>query len=217
MFLLKKCMIKAGMVLFLMVLPLCFFAQNKAGLSASSASEMLMELRKGTLIVRIYMNKNKTDVLQKAIQEPGIGDEKKKSLQKMLKEHVNDREAYKKQVIESFKNNYNFSKILFIHDYDQKKFTSGEASGVFLNEQGIPDPKIQLETLFYLLCGRGNNDETFIIFDKNGASMPANFPDRYNRNIFQGLASLFIKDKMSDYIKKINQQLKDKYNEWIWE
>ncbi len=189
-------------------------AQNDAQLSISTAAEQLNKLHEGTLVVRIYMNKNKADLLQKTIQDPKTSEEKKKSLSQLLKDHLEDREQYKKNVIHAFKNSYRFSKVAFIHDYDQKKLANGRDAGIFLNDQGIVDPSISMETDFYLLCGRGNTDDSFIIYAPNGDNMPSHFPNKYNRNILEGLASLFIKDKMSNYIKKLDGLLLDRYNRW---
>ena len=180
----------------------------------STAADQLAGLHEGTLVVRIYMNKNKADILQKTIQDPATSEEKKKSLSILLKNHLEDREIYKRKVIRAFRKSYNFSKVVFIHDYDQKKLATGRDAGIFLNEQGVIDPSIRMESDFYLLCGRGNTDESFVIYTPTGDAMPAYFPNRYNRDILEGLASLFIKDKMSNYIKKLNTLLMDKYEEW---
>ncbi|HRG64703.1 MAG TPA: hypothetical protein PLV12_02805, partial [Saprospiraceae bacterium] len=85
-------------VLFLAFLmsPLAAFSQVTNDLAHSTAAEQLLQLRKGSLVVRIYMNKNKIDLLQKAIQDPASSAEKRESLSKTLKDHLEDREANKK-------------------------------------------------------------------------------------------------------------------------
>lgn len=188
--------------------------QSDYDLAISSAAEQLAGLHEGTLVVRIYMNKNKADLLQKTIQDPATSEEKRKSLSQLLKNHLEDRELYKKNVIKAFRSAYHFSKVVFIHDYDQKKLANGREAGIFLNDQGIVDPNIRLESDFYLLCGRGNTDETFVIYAPNGDNMPTHFPNKYNRNIFEGLASLFIKDKMANYVRKLDGLLIDRFEMW---
>ncbi|MBK7790770.1 MAG: hypothetical protein IPJ54_19910 [Saprospiraceae bacterium] len=194
--------------------PLAAFSQVTNDLAHSTAAEQLLQLRKGSLVVRIYMNKNKIDLLQKAIQDPTTSAEKREGLSKTLKDHLEDRETNKKMVIQAFKNNYNFSKVLFIHDYEQKNLKGPASPAIFLNEHGVVDPNIKMETDFYLLAGRGNNDESFVIYSAEGSAMPTHFPDRYNRNVFEGLVALFKKDKMGNYISKLNDALLAKYRAW---
>jgi hypothetical protein len=190
------------------------YTQSDFNLAISTAAEQLAGLQKGTLVVRIYMNKNKADLLQKTIQDPATSEQKRKSLSQLLKSHLEDRELYKKNVIKAFRSAYHFSRVVFIHDYDQKKLANGREAGIFLNDQGIVDPSIRLESDFYLLCGRGNNDDTFVIYAPNGDNMPTHFPNKYNRNIFEGLASLFIKDKMANYVRKLDSLLAERFDMW---
>lgn len=188
--------------------------QSDYDLAISTAAEQLADLQKGTLVVRIYMNKNKADLLQKTIQDPATSEDKRRSLSQLLKNHLEDRELYKKNVIKAFRNEYHFSKVVFIHDYDQKKLANGREAGIFLNDQGIVDPSIKMESDFYLLCGRGNTDDSFVIYAPNGDNMPSHFPNKYNRNILEGLASLFIKDKMANYVRKLDGLLADRSEMW---
>ncbi|HRD07081.1 MAG TPA: hypothetical protein PK037_05930 [Saprospiraceae bacterium] len=206
--------IKIFIVGILMTLISPFYAQSDYDLAISTAAEQLAGLHNGTLVVRIYMNKNKADLLQKTIQDPATSEEKRKSLSHLLKTHLEDRELYKKNVIKAFRNEYHFSKVVFIHDYDQKKLANGREAGIFLNDQGIVDPSIKMESDYYLLCGRGNNDDSFVIYAPNGDNMPTHFPNKYNRNIFEGLASLFIKDKMANYVRKLDGLLGNRYEMW---
>lgn len=199
---------------FLALSPFNLMAQIDQDLSKSTAAEQLMKLRKGSLVVRIYMNKNKIDILQKAIQDPGTTEEKRRALSQTLKDHLEDRETNKKMVIQAFKNHYTFSKVLFIHDYEQKNLNGIQTGAIFLNDQGVVDPGIRMETDFYLLAGRGNNDASFIIYAADGQSMPSHFPDRYNRNVFEGLVALFKKDKIGNYISNLNDNLFSRYRAW---
>ena len=214
MFKMPSSVIFAVFFLAFLMSPLAAFSQVTNDLAHSTAAEQLMQLRKGSLVVRIYMNKNKIDLLQKAIQDPATSAEKRESLSKTLKDHLEDREANKKKVIQAFKNHYTFSKVLFIHDYEQKNLKGLASSAIFLNEHGVVDPNIKMENDFYLLAGRGNNDESFVIYTAEGSAMPAHVPDRYNRNVFEGLVALLKKDKIGNYIDKLNEAMTAKYRSW---
>ena len=48
-----------------------------------------------------------------------------------------------------------------------------------------------MESDYYLLCGRGNNDDSFVIYAPNGDNMPTHFPNKYNCNILKDFASLY--------------------------
>ncbi|MBK8701969.1 MAG: hypothetical protein IPN29_21335 [Saprospiraceae bacterium] len=203
----RKILILSGMFLSFCTV----FGQSTAGATLSSADDALKKLKDGYLIVRIYMNKPKSDMLKKTINDPQTDAEEKKALSRMLSEHEEDRKKYKAKVIRSFNQHYNYSKLLFIHDYDQKNLKRGESRGIFLNSKGEPDASLMLDSSFYLLCGQGMNENAYVILNESGTAMPAGFPDRYNRNVFQGLFSLFKEDKLADYVIKFNDKLHKSY------
>ena len=175
----------------------------------STAETSIVALKNGAAIVRIYMNKPKSDLLNKTINNGQLEEKNRKSLEKTLADHEEDRKKYKKRVINAFRSKYTFTKLYFIHDYDQKRLKSGEKSGFFLNDNGEVDNNIVLDQANYFIFGRGNDDNTFIVFDKDGLALPKAFPDRYNRNVFQGMVSAFSnEDKLINYVSNLNKKHK---------
>jgi hypothetical protein len=177
----------------------------------TTAEELIANLKNGAAIVRLYMNKPKSDMLVKSINDDKSTESYKKAVQKMLDEHQSDRAAYVLHVIKAFKQNYTFSKVYFMYDYDQKKLKDGIKSGIFLNEIGVPDPSIVLTESHFLIFGRGNNDESIIISQLNGEEMPKEFPVTYKRTVFDVFSFVFSTDKLSNFVGKLNQKLKKFY------
>lgn len=187
------------------------FGQNPDE-TKSLSEEYIYGLKSGATVVRLYMNKPKMDVLAKAINNPALSEDKKKELQKQLDQHITERKAYINKTINAFDSIYDFSNVYFIFDYDQKRFQNGERKNIFVSEEGEISSRITMKENFYLLLGRGGNDETFIFYQPDGREMPTDFPDRYNANIFQGIIGLFKKDKLGNYIHRLNEKLHLYYN-----
>lgn len=187
------------------------FTCSVYGQQKTSALELIENLKNGAAIVRLYVNKPKVDMLQKSINDARTPEAEKMALEKILADHQLDRELYVKRVIKAFKENYNFSKVYFMNDYDQKKLKDGVRSGIFLDENGRLDSSIKLEEQHFLIFGRGNNDETIHISQLSGEPMPSEFPTSYKRSIFNFFSYVFSTDKLSDYVKKLNEKLKKFY------
>ncbi len=182
------------------------FSQQK-----TTAGDLITNLKNGAAIVRLYMNKPKIDILNKSINDGKTSLESKKTLQNMLDEHRADRNEYVHRVIKAFKENYTFSKVYFMYDYDHKKLKEGIKSGIFLNDQGIQDPSIVLLEDHFLIFARGNNDDSIIISQLNGEEMPKEFPVTYKRSIINLFSMVFSTDKLGDFVGKLNQKLKKFY------
>ena len=178
----------------------------------SLAEEYIYNLKNGATIVRLYMNKPKMDVLKKSINDPSLSKEKQVKLKKQLDDHVIERQDYVIKTIHAFDSIYDFSNVYYIYDYDQKRFTSGERSNIFVGIDGEIDNKRTMMEENYLFLGRGGNDESFVFFQPDGKPMPNSFPDRYSPNIIQGIVGIFYSDKLGRYIYKLNEKLHNYYN-----
>jgi hypothetical protein len=196
---------------FVLLLIVFSFTCSSYGQQKTSALDFIENLKNGAAIVRLYVNKPKMDMLQKSINDARTPESEKKALEKILADHQMDRELYVKHVIKAFKENYTFSKVYFMYDYDQKKLKDGVRSGIFLDANGKLDSSIELEEQHFLIFGRGNNDETILISQLNGEPLPSEFPTSYKRSIFNFFSYVFSTDKLSDYVKKLNDKLKKFY------
>lgn len=199
-------------ILFCIILSLTFnssvLCQKEANLT--SAEESIKLLKSGALLVRLYMNKPKSDLMESNIKNSGVDEVKRQKIKKLLEEHNEERHEYKLKTISSFQKNYDFSKVFFIHDYDYKKFLNGE-KGLLLSAEGAYDKSLSIDSIYYLAI-RGNSDDVVIISQKNGDAMPKGFPDKYNRNVLAGIFAIVDnKDNLSDYISKLNTKLKKYY------
>jgi hypothetical protein len=177
----------------------------------TTSIQKIEELKNGVALVRLYMNKPKVDMLQKTINDDKTDTNTKASLKRTLDAHIADRNNYKMKVIKAFTEKYNFSKVFFMYDYDQKKLKEGIKSGYFLDNNGEVDPSISIENKSFLIFGRGNNDETVVISQLSGEPLPKGFPVDYKPSILGIFNAVFPKDKLGNYISKLNKKLKNFY------
>lgn len=174
----------------------------------STAEDYILQLKNGAAVVRLYMNKSKTDLLTNSLNNPKLNNKERAEIQKALDRHLTEREAYKLRLIQYFDSLYNFSKVYFIADYDHERLMKGERKGFFINANGNVDESIVLNENYYLIFGRGDSDEKIIIKQPNGRPMPQGFPDSYNPNIYQAIKSIFNGiDRLGSDIKHINKKL----------
>jgi hypothetical protein len=190
------------LLLLLLVLPQFVYAQY-----TTSGEEEINKLKNGAVVVRLYMNKPKTDILTKSIKGAENAKEQKQ-LQKQLDDHLSDREKYKAKTIKAFKDNYTFSKIYYVYDYNIHKLKEGTKSGIFLNTSGEIDNTISMSEEDYLVFARGQNDDSVILQSNDGRQLPAAFPTQYNRGVGSIFSILFSpKDKLAESIVKIDKAL----------
>ncbi len=189
---------------------ICLFFFSISIIAQTTANDMIINLKKGAAVVRLYMNKPKIDMLKKTIDDKDTDIELRENLRKTLKDHLKDRESYKKNVISAFKRNYNFSKVYFMNDYDIGLLKSGEKKGYFLNDDGEIDGEIVLNEDFFLIFGKGRNDDEIEISQINGQEMPYAFPKTYNRSVIDIFSFIFSKNKLDNYVEKLNDKL-DRY------
>jgi hypothetical protein len=191
------------------------FIQTLWGQEDSSAKDIMNKYKNGAAIVRLYMNKPKTDLLHKSIASTDNPIERK-ALQKMLDEHLTSREKYKLKIIKAFIENYKFAKTYFIYDYNIVKLNEGIRSGIFLNDKGDIDNSITMSENNYLIFKRGNDDNKIELISPDNQALPSIIPTKYNRNIGSIFSQLFNpKDELSESIEKLNKahfKLHDKLN-----
>jgi hypothetical protein len=187
-------------------------AQNR-----SSSREIINNLKSGAAIVRIYMNKPKKDMLLKSINDPYIEANEKQKLQKMLADHEAQTNTYLQNTIKPFNSNFDFTKLYYMYDYNQRNLKNGTKNGIFLNKNGMIDSTIVLTESNFFLIGKGNNEDSFEILTQDGEKLPEDFPSKYNKTIFKSLLNIFNakarQDKIGDYVAHLNKNLWNFFNQ----
>jgi hypothetical protein len=170
----------------------------------TSAESAIVDLKEGAAIVRLYMNNPKLVKLREIKNRPGTSKEERNRMDIEIDKHIQDRRDYAKQVIQNFTEYYDFSQVYFMPDSLFREFLNGRRDGIFLNDNADLDPESHLEIEQFLIFGRGNRDEDFIVLRRDGTSMPSAFPDRANFNVVNGVTLLF-GNRMRKTIERLNK------------
>ncbi|MEL7021699.1 MAG: hypothetical protein AAGK47_08825, partial [Bacteroidota bacterium] len=84
---------------------------------------------------------------------------------KMLTATTEETQLVNKSIINSFKENYTFSDVLFLYDYDMSRVDAGERQGYFLRSDFTIDTTLSLPDTPFLIAQIGRIDvETSIVY-----------------------------------------------------
>lgn len=177
---------------FFVLIPLLFMACNnksKALLNSKNtviAQEEIRNLKEGTLVVRVPMQRNKQEQLQKLIDS----DKGSKAVQKRALNQLNT----VKEEVASFvsdidmlmKKSYRFSSYLLIPDYNYAELLDGKRSGIFMDHSGDLLSDSKLETDFIVLQLDSYFAEKNLIFvNSSNNPIPNPFP-KVKKNVGYG-------------------------------
>lgn len=178
----------------------------------TSSREIINDLKEGTLVVRLYMNKKKEEYLE------GLASSESESVRekaaKLLKDHQEDRMNYAQNVINEFQSYYSFSEVVFLPDYHMKDFMEGKNTGIFFGENGNIDDNITLEDRRGVMAIRGGRDDQIVITAMDGSELPKAFP-RYPKVSFFKSLMRFARNHLKDNIISLNKRFEDFYKKTV--
>lgn len=166
----------------------------------------IKELRKGTLIIRIPTNKPKIDTLT-AMVGRSTDPKSKERTEKQLQQAIEERDTLFSDYVHAFKNNYDFSAVGYIYDYDARDLNTAHYYNVEGEEIAVAD--LSEKPLFYLYFERTSDSkiDALVVYNRNLQKIPNQFPNDFSRG---GLNTLFLKlsgKKFADWrVRKINDQ-----------
>jgi hypothetical protein len=165
----------------------------------TDAEDAILQLKQGTLIVKLIKQQKKIDMLLKqGKKEEAIAYEKEEKFEN-------------ESLIQSFSRNYSFSKILFVYNTDMGKLAEGDPTVLF-DKDGKSANKIPADYLFVELGeSLGRSIDGFVVRDRNNDQLAKPFP------YFVSHWDFFHIKKVSfpQMIEKWEKQLNSYYNKVI--
>lgn len=158
-------------------------------------------------LVRIYLNNPKIKHLQSINADSTIGENLRKQAREQLDIHLMGRKAYTSELIKTFGEYYNVTKVLFIPDSLWKDFKLGINQAYFLNENGLLDPSISLPAgKEYYIIAQQDYDYDFRILDFEGQIPQEKFPYKIKHSLFSKIRGL-MGSMAVESVKRLNKQL----------
>lgn len=167
----------------------------------------------GALLVRLVSDSKKISELDKRVAANPNDTKTKERLRRVRAE----RQSFNREWVDALKDNYTFSDIYFLYDYDTKRLIRGESSGFFLDEDLHVDPSIEIEQNF-LILGEGGAGESgvsaFIVMDENARPLSRPFPYYFKKNDFWKVLFSIFDSQSPRYrnLDKIAQEINDSFN-----
>ncbi len=174
--------------------------------------EYLHDLHDGVLIVRIPTYSAQIEYLEKALE-----DNESKYMRKKLIKYKDKREKMKRDCIDGFQDNYDFSEVYFIADTSMSTFLATYDEEHLLKGNSLAS--YDRKKLFF--CIKGNTSQysnghkaAWLIMDYRMKPLPDRFPYYVGeRNVVQSLFSIFTsifggtyQRSMAEIATKFNEQ-----------
>ncbi len=171
-----------------------------------SASEAIVDLRDGILLIRFASNRNKTEALHKAMANAESQADSAR-LERELERTNESATQLQKSVIEALGSEFDFCEYAFFFDKDSKSVLSGK--GPVFREDLETEVTIAPDRARYVMyVGRTPESSIngFVIVDRSLEPIPRPFPGVISRS---GFAGLFGTDQ--GHIRRLNKKLKKYY------
>jgi hypothetical protein len=171
------------------------------------------QLKNGVLLIRLPSQRNKLDKLRELAGREG---ENQVYWQQQYDKAREETLAYQKLICQAFAQEYRFSKVMYIYDYQVPSLQDGQPLPLLDAADAVEstsfDPK---GTVWYLFSDQLDSKETayFRIFDKNFQLTSAPFPGKWRKNdIWNVAVSMFdarhpTQKSLKKMAKKLNRKL----------
>jgi hypothetical protein len=158
-------------------------------LREKQAIAAISDLHLGTLVVRLPSQRAKLEAMQAVMNTPTTSGPARRRLEAQILQIEAENRNYCLAVMAAFQAQYNFSKVLFIFDYDTEALQNGQHSGIFLNRSLEVSPGIALlDTTSWYFLRFGTTGESgvdaMIISDKRLRDLEKPFPFYQRLNDF---------------------------------
>ena len=131
------------LILFLLIFQFQAFAQ-----SASDRDRAFLAVKdmkeKGVLIVRLDTKEIKIKTFQRALAASTLKEKKRKRIQKMLDETINERDAINIAMAKAFQDSFSFCPVFICFDTSSNSLKAGIKKGIFYDRDLKPAPELSL-------------------------------------------------------------------------
>ena len=107
-------------------------------MSEAEVITLLRNLKDGVLIVRLESNRKKIAALEDLIKRTDLSEKQYQRIQKQLDAAKFDTQAQTVEYLMAFKNEYDFSEVVFMFDYQTAEYKKDEVSFFDVNERVVP-------------------------------------------------------------------------------
>jgi hypothetical protein len=174
------------------------YGENQ-NLRAVAAVQMLQE---SALVVRLQSNNKKLTRLKELSESASLDKKKQEKFRKEAEVLILETQHQQSVWINAFMELYSFSDVYFLEDSDYKAFLSGSRNGIFINEQGVKDPGIKFNQLYYLVAGFGSSRQPdqysggagMYIMDARGNELNNPFPHFLTARFYDQVLGLVMND-----------------------
>ncbi len=147
--------------------------------------EHIEALKDGVLIVRLNSNRKKMDVLASLAEKDSPN---KKSYQEKLDKTRYETETFNKQLAQAFKQNYVFSKVVYIYDFQVPDLKKTQTIEVISDIESGEKYFLESNSIDWYLLSDDNTynpgPESYRLFDSKMEQMPKGFPGQWRKNDF---------------------------------
>jgi hypothetical protein len=106
-------------------------------MSEAEVITLLRNLKDGVLIVRLESNRKKIAALEDLIKRTDLSEKQYQRIQKQLDAAKFDTQAQTVEYLMAFKNEYDFSEVVFMFDYQTAEYKKDEVSFFDVNERAV--------------------------------------------------------------------------------
>lgn len=167
-----------------------------------SASQTIVDLKDGILLIRFASNRNKMEALQKSMSN-AVSSADSSRLQREIDRTIEESETLQNDVIKALANEFDFCDYAFFYDKDSKSVLEGKGPvyKADLKTEIAIDPE---RSVYVMYVGRTPESSIngFVIVDRSLDPIPRPFPGVISRSGFSGL---FGSD--NGHIKRLNKKL----------
>lgn len=197
-----------------MLLATSLISQAREKYSRDDALQDVKILREGNLVVRLESDKRKLDILEERAK--GLSGGQKDQVLDQIADIKAIRDSFNLNLIRAFHENYKFSSVYFIYDYDAKRFLDGARDAIFLNRSGKIDGAIEWTEKPFLGLRSGEakgGPQGLIMTDDSFNDLPDPFPGFISRNslgsIFKWLLArdIYWRNNAERMVEKLNNKL----------
>ncbi len=131
-------------------------------LDKSTVLEKIRDLRGGVLIVRLESDRRKIEALEHLASAPGLSQKERQRIEGQLLEAREEAAVNTTSYVEAFRDNYDYSEVVFMYDYQTKAYQDGEIT--FFDDSFNEVPGTSVLSRPHLILSEG-------ISENNGARM----------------------------------------------
>ena len=171
------------------------------------AENAIQQLKEGVLVVKLISDRKKIEVLnQNVVNNPNNAKARKE-----LERTIQHRQEFNENLIQGLKDEYYFSSVVYMYDFEATKLVQGVRTGIFMNDE-LQKTDIDLtgKTIFVLGEGKAGESgiQAFIVHSDNMKPLEKPFPYYFKRNdFFKVFLSIF--DSKSSKYRNLGKMAKD--------